>query len=282
MKFLKRFYLLIPISFLFVFTACEEDSESARLVIKLVDKAATYEKVYVDIQGVSVHTNGDAEETDAGWVDVAGSIGKKNLLEYTGGTELTLVDTDFPAGRISQIRLKLGSDNSVVLDEGDQSVVTEEKEIDLKTPSGQQSGLKLQVHENLTAGITYEFKLDFDASRSIIHNGADDYILKPVIRVITEAKGGAIQGTVSPPDLNVLVRVLNDDDEIIASTSTKEGKYILSGIDAGTYSIEFVPPTPADGSEDTVYETVVIENVVVKTGEVTTADPNPVVLNEVK
>ena len=177
MKYVNNIFYLLSITLLATLTSCNKDSESARLVIKLVDKSADYTAVNVDIQGISVHTNGDAEETDAGWVDLAGSdVGIKNLLDYTGGTELILVDTDFPAGKISQIRLKLGSENSVISDD----------EYPLETPSGQQSGLKLQVHKDLVAGITYEFKLDFDAARSVIHNGAGKFILKPVIRVITE------------------------------------------------------------------------------------------------
>ena len=139
----------------------------------------------------------------------------------------------------------------------------------MKTPSAQQSGLKLQVHENLVAGITYEFKLDFDAANSIIHTGADSYILKPVIRVITETKGGAIKGVVLPEDLNVAITLLNGDQD--ASTYAPVGKsaFLLSGIDEGTYSLKFEPPTPKEGSTDQVYESLTIENVVVTTGQVT-------------
>jgi len=263
MKYVNNIFYLLSITLLATLTSCNKDSESARLVIKLVDKSADYTAVNVDIQGISVHTNGDAEETDAGWVDLAGSdVGIKNLLDYTGGTELILVDTDFPAGKISQIRLKLGSENSVFSDD----------EYPLETPSGQQSGLKLQVHKDLVAGITYEFKLDFDAARSVIHNGAGKFILKPVIRVITEAKGGAIQGTVSPPNVSVRVTVMNGDDEIVAATSTKNGKYILSGIEEGSYTLMLEPPAPVEGSTDPVYLPEKIYDVIVKTGDVTTVE----------
>ena len=265
MRYLKKVFSLSFVLGILFLTACNDDpeSESARLVIKLVDQPGDYNEVNVDIQGVSVHTNGDSEESDAGWVELAGgNVGVKNLLDFTGGTELTLVDTDFPAGKISQIRLILGPDNSVVVND---------KPYPLKTPSAQQSGLKLQVHENLVAGITYEFKLDFDAANSIIHTGADSYILKPVIRVITETKGGAIKGVVLPEDLNVAITVLDDDDNIIATTFATVGNsaFILSGIDEGTYSLKFEPPTQVEGSDDPVYESLTIENVVVTTGQVT-------------
>ena len=147
-------------------------------------------------------------------------------------------------------------------------------EYPLETPSGQQSGLKLQVHEDLVAGITYVFKLDFDAAKSVLHNGADKYILKPVIRVITEAKGGAIQGTVTPAEQNVLISVM-DGDLVVATTYAPVDKsaYILSGIDAGTYSIKFEPSAAEEGSDDPIYLPETIDDVAVNTGAVTTVDP---------
>jgi hypothetical protein len=253
-------------------TSCGKNSETARLVITLVDEEADYKEVNVDIQGISVHTNGDAEETDDGWVDLEGSnVGKKNLLEFTGGTELTLVDTDFPAGKISQIRLKLGPKNTVINDE----------EHPLKTPSGQQSGLKLQVHENLEAGVTYKFILDFDAGQSVIHNGADDYILKPVIRVITEAVSGAIKGTVEPDDQHVLISVTNGVD-VVATTyaASDKSEFILSGIPEGSYSVVFEPSGPKEGSDDPVYLAKTVVSVEVKTGEVTVMDPEQLLVKE--
>lgn len=272
MKYVKHVFYFLAATILVSLTSCNKDSESSRLVIILVDKSAEYKAVNVDIQGVSVHTNGDAEDTDAGWVDLEGSaVGVKNLLEFTGGTELTLVDTDFPAGKISQIRLILGSNNTVISDD----------EYPLETPSGQQSGLKLQVHENLVAGITYEFKLDFDAAQSVIHNGADKYILKPVIRVITEAVGGAIKGTVEPAHLNVLISVMSGEDKVATTYApTDKSEFILSGILEGTYTLVFEPSSPEDGSDDPVYLPKTLHSVEVKTGEVTTLDPVQLMVEE--
>jgi hypothetical protein len=55
-----------------------------------VDNTGDYKEVNVDIQGIAVHTNGDAEEIDVGWIELAGgNVGVKNLLNFTRGTELT-------------------------------------------------------------------------------------------------------------------------------------------------------------------------------------------------
>ena len=45
--------------------------------------------------------------------------------------------------------------------------------------------------------------------------------------------------------------------------------FLLSGIDEGTYKLKFEPPTPEGGSDDPVYKSMTIENVVVTTGQIT-------------
>lgn len=48
-------------------------------------------------------------------------------------------------------------------------------------------------------GIEYKLWLDFDAGRSVVEIGNGNYILKPVIRIYSEATSGAIKGSVLPP-----------------------------------------------------------------------------------
>ena len=60
------------------------------------------------------------------------------------------------------------------------------EKIALKTPSGQESGLKVQVHQEVTGGILYRLTLDFDAGRSIVKAGnSGKYLLKPVLRIFS-------------------------------------------------------------------------------------------------
>ena len=103
-----------------------------------------------------------------------------------------------------------------------------------------------------------------------LSNGADSYILKPVIRVITETKGGAIKGIVFPEDQNVAITVM-DGDNIIAATYAPMDRsgFLLSGIDEGNYSLKFEPESIADIPDDPVYQSKQIENIEVITGKVT-------------
>jgi hypothetical protein len=152
--------------------------------VYLVDGPATFDKVYLDIQSVQVKASTDASEND--WQTL--NIGRKgiyNLLDFKNGLDTLLGTIVLPAGHISQVRLVLGTNNNVVI--GGVS-------FPLTTPSAQQSGLKLNINADLTAGVDYRLWIDFDAARSIVQTGAGSYILKPVIRTFTQAESGAIKG----------------------------------------------------------------------------------------
>jgi len=253
--------LLIPV---FLFSGCTDEDQSTRLMVTLVDSPGDYEAVNVDIQGVSVHVNADAHENEAGWVMLEGSdVGVVNLLELTDGTELTLYDSDFPTGMISQMRILLGDNNTLVIDAS-----TDEMEdydtVALNTPSAQQSGLKLLVNTYLEDGITYNFKLDFEAAKSVIATGSGKYNLKPVIKVITTALSGAIEGEVLPAEEVVAIYALDGSDTVgTAYTELDESDFMIPGIGEGTYTLSF---DPGDSSD---YQGTSLNDVNVVTGDVT-------------
>ena len=131
-----------------------------------------YESVNIDIQKVSIHISSDSS-ANSGWFDLETNTGVYDLLDYTAGNDtLIAFDTRLQTQNISQIRLLLGNNNTIV-DDG--------KTYELETPSGQTSGLKVQVHADLKAGFAYKILLDFDVEKSIIKTGNGKYKLKPVI-----------------------------------------------------------------------------------------------------
>lgn len=243
---------------LFAFIACSEDdttgngNDTARMSVKLVDAPGDYEAVYVDVEDVVVKYNGDETETSIGEINA----GVYNLLELTGGVSVLLADNEVPAGNISQIRLILGDENTVVV-KGDT--------LPLATPSAQQSGLKIQVNEELEAGIFYEFTLDFDVEESIVVQGNGGYSLKPVIRSSVEAETGAITGLVlGLPDSQVLVTATNDEtSEEISAYADVNGVFMLNGVPEGTYTLTF------EADSELSLEPIVVSGVEVKVGSVT-------------
>jgi hypothetical protein len=214
-----------------IWLACTNDDQTAKLEVRLTDAPGDYEEVNIDIQSVEVHTS-DGNQT-SGWTTLDVESGVYNILELTDGLDTLLATAELPAGKISQIRLILGENNSV-------KVGGETK--DLFTPSAQQSGLKLNLNAVLTEGITYTITLDFDAARSIVKRGNGTFSLKPVIRVLEEATAGAIGGAVTPIESAPAVFAIQGMDTVAtAYTDTTTGKFLLRALPAGSYTVSFDP-----------------------------------------
>ncbi|TDD98437.1 DUF4382 domain-containing protein [Flavobacterium cellulosilyticum] len=200
------------------------------VAIKMTDAPGPYSAVFVDLQGVEV--------TGSGGATVALNVKKGiyNLLDLTNGVSTIIATDTLEMATVEQIRLILGSNNSVIVNN---------MSYPLSTPSADQTGLKLQVHETLQQGILYSILLDFDANKSIIQLGNGGYKLKPVIRTIQTAISGSIKGKISPVGLAVVSVVNVVNPTLSFSTNVNaEGGFTVMGVTPGTYEVTITPVSP--------------------------------------
>lgn len=214
------------------FSACDSESTStgtAKMQVRMTDAPGDYAEVNVDVQSVQVHKEGDGDESE--WITLDEiHPGVYNLLDYTNGKDFLLASSTLPAGKIAQIRLILGPNNSLKLKDG---TVTP-----LVTPSGQQSGVKLDINAELESDVTYTLLLDFDAAQSVVARGDGQYNLKPVIRTITQAIAGGIKGTVTPAEYKPGIYVISATDTV-GGFADENGNFLVKGLPAGTYTVKF-------------------------------------------
>jgi len=215
--------------------SCTKDKEPVAVnsttpfELRMTDAPANFNAVNIDIQAVEVKTNNGAT------VMLNVNQGVYNLLDFANGVDSLIASGNIPTSTVSQVRLILGNNNSVVDSNGVHS---------LDTPSAQESGLKLNVHAELQAGVTYYMLIDFDANHSILQTGNGQYKLKPVIRVITQAISGSIHGTVSPASaLPATILAINGNDTITTTTDAA-GNFLFQGMAVGTYTIVVIPQPP--------------------------------------
>jgi len=235
--------------FAIVLSSCSkndnEQKGKAHLTISMTDDPANYDAVYIDVQAVEL-TGEDGNNFD---LDVVPGI--YNLLDLSNGIDTIIATGDIDAGTIQQIRLILGDDNSVVVDG---------TSYPLETPSAQESGLKLQVHDEFEAGVSYGILLDFDAAKSIVQEGNGTYKLKPVINVIDFAVSGSIKGIVLPIEAHAYVQAVAGNDTI-STYANEDGAFLIQGVPAGTYTVHIIPMLP--------FLEVTVDNVEVTIGNIT-------------
>lgn len=245
---MKKLSILILMSLLFL-GACKKDENNdaagdALLRIRLTDAPINFDAVNVEILEVRVHTSED------GWFTMDTEEGIYNLLDYTDGLDTLIADDYIPSGLISQIRLVLGENNSVVIDG---------VSYPLDVPSGSESGLKLNVHETLISGLSYTMTLDFDAAMSIVEHGNGDYHLKPVIRLLPTSVSGAIEGSIVPA-VQCPVYAISGNDTL-STMSNLLGDFLIQAVPEGYWTVLVDAPEP--------YNDVTIENVNVINGSIT-------------
>lgn len=205
--------------------SCKKDEDktgNATVNIRLTDGPGHYDAVYIDVQSVEIHSD------VSGWVTVPAIVpGIYNLLDFRNGMDTLLCHTVLPAGRISQMRLILGENNSVVVAGASHP---------LATPSAQQSGLKFNIHQELAANGAYDIWIDFDAGRSIVAKGNGTYSLKPVVRAYTKLTDGRIRGVVLPQAALATVYATNGADTFAAIPDALGG-FLYCGLPEGSYTL---------------------------------------------
>ena len=243
----------------------DDDTTSSKLEVRLMDAPGDFQSVVLDVRQVEVHLK---EENDPdGWKTLGFTPKAINVLEFVNGKSALLVSEDFAPGDLKEIRLILGPDSYVIGRDG--------QRYDLKTPSGQTSGIKLKLDKaTLRQRETFQLLLDFDVAKSIVERGnwrpgndkKERYLLKPVIRVVAQDLRGGLYGTVNPAAARPQILAIRTSGlfapDTVSTMADASGAYLIGGLPAGTYRVEFFPSTAAPVGQ-TPYRTVVTPNVTV-------------------
>ncbi|GAA4390559.1 DUF4382 domain-containing protein [Hymenobacter koreensis] len=251
--------------------SCGNDNDkSSKLEIRLMDAPGDFQRVVLDVRQIEVHLK--EESNPDGWQTLPFTAQAINVLEYVNGRSALLVSTDFAPGDLKEIRLVLGPDSYVIGTDGQQ--------YDLKTPSGQTSGVKLKLDQaNLRENETFQLLLDFDVARSIVERGnwrpgndkKERYLLKPVIRVIAQAINGGLRGTVTPaaalPEV-LAIRSSIVPADTFSTRADGSGAYQFFGIPSGTYTLKYFPSATAPANQP-AYQQKTVSGVVVTNNNVT-------------
>lgn len=228
----KLILMLSVVAGVAMFYSCNDDSSKGSgdytYKVRMTDAPGSYDAVNIDLQAVEVTgTNGDL-------VMLNTNDGIYNLLDYANGTSVLIANANLDNAQVNQIRLILGSNNTVVVDG-----VT----YPLSTPSAEQSGLKLLVNQTLNADIDNEILLDFDAGASIIQTGNGTYKLKPVVRTIVSTTSGTIKGSITPIG-NAMVTATSATAVEYTSPTNSAGQFQISGLPPGAYTLTITPELP--------------------------------------
>jgi hypothetical protein len=164
MKFIKKLTFYLPLIYL---TACHNGTGTIQ--IHLTDAPGDYKEVNVEIKEVRVKM-----EKGSGWKSLNTQQGIYNLI-HLQNIDTLLATGLVPAGAVKEVRLVLGSNNSIMLN--DNTIHP------LEAPSAEYSGLKIKVHKKIADDQIATLLVDFDAELSVVESGNGKYLLNPVLQL---------------------------------------------------------------------------------------------------
>ncbi len=283
-KFMKAAALLCGFFLLILaFNACQKDvspdenlNGKQRVSVYMNDDPVqNFTKVLIDIQYVEVkidsshgygHHHDDDDDHDGDddhhgfdefgqWDTLGITPGVYDLLRLRNGVDTLLATGLVGQGRITKLRLTLGTNNAVWTD----STHSEPLSICYNSPY-----VYLRLSSNsidTLAGGQSVIHFDFNVQRSIrrLYNG--HYCLQPYLRSFCWSRSGQIEGTVSPHNIPTLIAAYGATDTAYAIPFPWSGSYKIVGLDPGTYSVVFDPINP--------YQDTLITGVQVQQGQET-------------
>jgi hypothetical protein len=251
-------------------TACGGDgggdskqSQTGRLKLSVTDAPVDVaEAVWVQFRAVEFKPEGGAPVLqELRNAQNALAPQRIDLLPLQDGRATVLLDnTVLPAGRYEWIRLVVDNEPNV----RDSYIVIAGNECELRIPSGDESGLKMNRGFTLPAEGALALTVDFDLRKSIHAPPGQQssmpampctqaYMMRPVLRLVQDSEVGTITGTVSPSlfvgECSRLVYVFSDGSNAAGSTTpddqdaTEPNPVVMVQADQGTgaYRASFLP-----------------------------------------
>lgn len=225
-KLLKLSALATSVALALVACKSDDDPEKGKLAVAVTDAPVDgAEAVVVQFTGVEIQGPGGPQSFDFN------SPKTIDLLELTGDESLELLaETELDAGEYQWMRLKVNAERGVT----DSYIDINGARYSLFVPSGSQSGLKLNRPFVIAAGGLTDFTIDFDLRKSVHEpqNDAEDYYLRPTLRIVDNAQVGHINGLIDPNLINA------------EGCTDSSAVYLFAGADAEVDDVDANEPEP--------------------------------------
>ena len=150
-----------------------EETESARLQVKISATDSNYDAIFLDFKEIHLKMVDDERDPNCWW-KVNSIAGVHDLSDLTSGSYALLADgVSAPSGMVYDIKIVLG-ENNVLVKEG--------QRYDLFTNVIQLENLQMRTLQHFDENTSYVFFVEFDATRSIVQGPINEqFILHPVV-----------------------------------------------------------------------------------------------------
>nr|WP_283774060.1 DUF4382 domain-containing protein [Aquiflexum sp. TKW24L] len=227
----------------------------------VIDAPGDFDEVWVEILGVEVKTTGTRGQDNAipVFLENIQSNQQVNLASLILDRQFLVGRGEFLVGAVTELTLRLGTDNFVVVDGARSPLIFDNSEA--QNPS-------LTVNYPLDPGFSVDLFIDFEVFRSIkaSSNPTAGYILNPKLRSFSRANTGEIAGTITPLQENAIVYAIQGRDTVSSTAvDLATGRFKLRGL-LGNHIVAILP-------FNTRYQSDTVQNVRVEMRKITQLTP---------
>lgn len=260
MKKLKNIRIWLALVLLAVLVSCgEEGGLKGTLKIAITDAPVDGDQVKsvnVVITNVEGYQNGNWKAFR--YFEKPTGV---NLLAYTGGKSVLLIDQYTNPGEFSAIKLSLNiahRNSSLIVNPQSNIVFKNGTSLPLYMPEGEAPEIIIEKYLGVVSRGLTDITLDFDLRKSIRINEQGEYVMKSVVRFIETNKTGHINAAILKSSMQdrIVAYVYNRNaftvNEVtdvskgvaffnaITSTAVKSTTLNFGFLEAGTYDIIFI------------------------------------------
>ncbi len=188
-----------------------------------------------------------------------------NLLAYTGGKSVLLIDQYTNPGQFSSLRFSLNiahRNSSLIVNPQSNVVFKNGTSSPLYMPEGAAAEILIEKNVDVISRGLTDITIDVDLRKSIQINGQGEYEIKPAVRLIETAKSGHIKATIVKSSMKdgvvayVYKRNTFHSNELvdvstgvplynaITSTALKSTAIGFGFLESGSYDLIFVKHNP--------------------------------------
>jgi len=251
-----RNYLLLVLMVLF---GCgEEGGLKGTLKISITDAPVDAENIKA-VNIVITNVQGFQNGTWKSFKNFEQPVGI-NLIAYSGGKSILLIDQYASPGEFSSVRLSLNIANrnsSLIINPQSNVVLKDGSSAPLYMANGKAPEIVIEKNLGISSRGLTDITLDFDLRKSIRLNEDGEYVIDPVVRTVNTNKSGHIRGTIvntaTPKRVTVYAYAkgsFKSDEKAetssrpafynaITSTAIKSESFVLAFLEPGKYDLIF-------------------------------------------
>lgn len=243
-KIKKAHFWLVVIAFIVLFSCGEEGGLKGTLKIAITDAPVDADNIKA-VNLVITNVEGDQNGKWISFRYFEQPIGV-NLLAYTGGKSIQLIDQYTSPGEYSSLRLSLNiahRNSSLIVNPQSNVVFKNGTSAPLYMAEGMEPEVILEKSLGISSRGFKDITLDFDLRKSIQINDAGEYILRPAVRIVDTNKSGHILITITKSSMQDRIVAYAYKGSTFTSnelTNATEGVYFYNAITSAAVKSEQV------------------------------------------